>query len=334
MMEGKVRLAHGNGGRWTRELVEEVFLRALGARPPEDLLDAAPLELEAGRWAFTTDGFVVSPPIFPGGSIGSLAIHGTCNDLASVGAIPRFASAAFILEEGLEIALLERVVRDVAEAARDAGLPVIAGDTKVVERGKGDGLFVSMSGAGFVPRGRDLSPSRLCAGDVWLVSGPVGDHGAAIVAARGEYALEAPITSDSANLSPLVETLLGEVPTVRFLRDATRGGFAQVIVEASRAGCMGAVLEEGTIPVRPAVEGLCGILGFDPLYLACEGRLVACVPEGEVQRALGALRSHPLGAGSAVVGNVVPGGDVVLRTRVGGERLLEELEEDPVPRIC
>lgn len=334
MTGGKVRLAHGNGGRWTRELVEEVFLRAFGPRSPGELLDATPLDLVAGRWALTTDGFVVSPPIFPGGSIGSLAIHGTCNDLASLGAIPRFASASFILEEGFDIGLLGRLAVDMAEAARDAGLPVVAGDTKVVERGKGDGLFVSMSGFGYVPEGRSLSPSRIRPGDAWIVTGPVGDHGAAIVAARGDYALDAPILSDSANLSPLVEALLGEVPSVRFLRDATRGGFAQVIVEASRAGRVGAVLEEGSVPVRPAVEGLCDILGFDPLYLACEGRLVACVPEEDVGRALGALRSHPLGLESSLVGRVVCGEDVSLKTLVGGERLLEELEEDSVPRIC
>lgn len=334
MTGATIRLDHGNGGRWTRELVEGIFLRAQGKGAGAALLDAAPLRLEGGRWAFTTDGFVVSPPVFPGGTIGSLAVHGTCNDLAVMGARPRFASSSFILEEGLRTDLLERVVQDMARAAVEAGLALVAGDTKVVEKGRGDGLYIAMSGLGEVPAGRDPMPGNIGPGDAWLVSGPVGDHGAAIVAARGDYALDAPIASDSANLSPLVEALFERVSTVQFLRDATRGGLAQVIVEASGAAGLGAVLEEAAIPVRPAVEGLCDILGFDPLYLACEGRLVACVPWDAASEALDSLRGHPLGVGSAVIGRVAGGREVVLRTRVGGERLLEELEEDPVPRIC
>jgi hydrogenase expression/formation protein HypE len=334
MAETKIRLAHGNGGRWTRELVEDVFLRAQGRGPEGALLDAAPLSLDGGRWAFTTDGFVVTPHVFPGGTIGSLAVHGTCNDLAALGARPRFASAAFILEEGLDADLLATVAEDMARAARDAGLTLAAGDTKVVERGKGDGLYVAMRGLGEIPAGRDLSPTNLRPGDVWLVSGPVGDHGAAIVVARGDYALDAPILSDSANLSPLVEALLGAVPGTRFLRDATRGGLAQVVVESCHSAGLGTVLEEGDIPVRPSVEGLCDILGFDPFYLACEGRLLACVPGHLADEALRSLRGHPLGAGAAIIGSVSQGDEVILRTRVGGERLLEELEEDPVPRIC
>jgi hydrogenase expression/formation protein HypE len=334
MAGSAIRLEQGNGGRWTRELVEDVFLAAQGKGPGAAQLDAARLELSGGRWAFTSDSFVVSPLEFPGGSIGSLAVHGTCNDLAVMGAWPRYASASFVLEEGLDEALLSRVARDMALAAREAGLDLVTGDTKVVERGKGDGIFIAMSGLGEVPEGRDLSPANLRIGDAWLVSGPVGDHGAAVMAARGDYALDVPIRSDSANLAPLVEALLAAVPETRFLRDATRGGIAQVLVEVSRARGLGAILDESSIPVRPEVEGLCDILGFDPLHLACEGRLVACVPGDLATRALEAMTSLVLGGASAVIGHVAEGDEVILNTRMGGTRLLEELEEDPIPRIC
>lgn len=334
MAKERIRLAHGNGGRWTRELVENIFLAAQGKDPEAAFADAASLDLKGGAWAFTCDGFVVSPPVFPGGTIGSLAIHGTCNDLAALGALPRFASASFILEEGLQGDLLEKIACDMAKAAKDAKIELATGDTKVVERGKGDQIFICMSGLGEIPGGRSLSPLRVRDGDAWLVSGPVGDHGAAILAARGDFALDVPILSDSANLSPLVEVILGAVPETRFIRDVTRGGLAQVIVEACRARGGGAILEEGEIPIREEVEGLCDILGFDPLHLACEGRLVVCVPAGSAQAALDAMRGHPLGSGAAHIGRATAGTEVILRTRVGGERLLDELEEDPVPRIC
>jgi len=333
-MTDRIDLSHGSGGRRTRELVEELFLSAFGALGPDAALDAAVLAPLSGRLAFTVDGFTVSPLEFPGGSIGSLSVHGTCNDLVCAGARPRFAAASFLLEEGLEIDLLVRIVSDMAAAAEEAGIRLAAGDTKVVQRGRADGVYISLSGIGEIPDGRDVCPRSLRPDDAWLVSGPVGDHGAAILTARGEVKLETPLQSDSACLAPLAEALFDAVPNVRFLRDPTRGGLAQAVVEACRTSGVGCRIQEDAIPIRPEVRSVCEILGFDSLHLACEGRLLAAVPPGDRIAALEAMRSHPLGRKAAAIGAVTVGRHPILVTSIGGERILDELEDDPVPRIC
>ncbi len=296
------------------------------------------------RLAFTTDAFVVSPLFFPGGSIGDLAVNGTVNDLAVGGARPLHLSASFILEEGFPIADLRRIVADMAAAAAVAGVDVVTGDTKVVQRGKADGCYITTAGVGVLERPVSLGARTIRPGDVVLVSGPVGDHGMTVMLARGELDLEADLRSDTAALSGLVATLLDACPGVRALRDATRGGVATILNEWATAAGVAIVVDEDAVPVRPEVRGASELLGIDPLYVACEGRFVATVEAGAEDAALAALRSHPLGAEAAVIGtvgapktgtgNAPPSPLVLLRTGFGGTRILDMLVGDPLPRIC
>jgi hydrogenase expression/formation protein HypE len=330
-----VTLAHGAGGKASAALLSAVFLPAFAA--PAPLTDAAVVELASGeRLAFSTDSYVVQPLRFPGGSAGHLAVHGTINDLAMMGARPLALSAAFVLEEGLPIDALREVVADMAEAAAAAGVPVVTGDTKVVQRGAADGMYISTAGVGVIPPDRELSAAKVAVGDVVLVSGTMGDHGTAVMLARGDLALEADIVSDTAPLHGMVEQLLAAAPHTRWLRDSTRGGVGTVCNELARDADLTVVLDETALPVRPEVAAACEILGIDPLYVANEGKLVAVVPPDEAAAALSALRAHPHGSGGMQVGEIhaEPAGIVVLRTAMGGTRIVDMLVGDPLPRIC
>jgi hydrogenase expression/formation protein HypE len=332
-----VTLAHGAGGRAMRTLVEALFVEAFRNPLLEPLEDQAVFEVKAGRLAFTTDSYVVTPLFFPGGSIGDLAVNGTVNDLAVSGARPLYLSAGFILEEGFPVAELRRVVEAMQAAAVAAGVQVVTGDTKVVERGKGDGCYVSTAGVGVIERLPLPGAAGARCGDAVLVSGPVAEHGVTILLARGELELEADVRSDTAPLAGLVQRLLDAAsPGVRCLRDVTRGGLATVVNEIAAAARVGVRLDERRIPVREVVAGACELLGIDPLHMACEGRLVAVVAPELADAALEALRSDPAGAGAAWIGEVTesPAGRVLLRTGFGGTRVLDMLIGHPLPRIC
>jgi hydrogenase expression/formation protein HypE len=335
--EERITLAHGSGGKATQTLIEALFLPAFDNPLLAPLEDQAVFEAAGARLAFTTDSFVVSPLFFPGGSIGDLAINGTVNDLAVSGARPLHLSAGFILEEGFPVEDLRRIVGDMATAAAEAGVQVVTGDTKVVNKGKADGCYVTTTGVGIVERPISLGAANARPGDAVLVSGPIGDHGVTIMLARGELDIEADLESDTAPLASLVAGLLDAVPEgVRCLRDATRGGVATILNEVARAADVAVVVDERTIPVRDEVRGACEILGIDPLYVACEGRLVAVVDGDRADDALTAFQAHPLGKGAAVVGEVKddPPTLVLLKTEFGGTRIVDMLIGDPLPRIC
>lgn len=334
MDDARIGLAHGNGGRFMRELIAEVFLRHLGNPALDADADAVPLALNGGEVMLTTDGFTVQPLEFPGGTIGSLAVHGTVNDLAVAGATPLYMSLGVIIEEGFEINTLERIVVSLAAAAREADVRVVAGDTKVVRRGEGSGLYLVATGVGVRQQGLRLGLGEVRDRDVLLVSGPVGDHGTAVLLAREEFGLSGELASDAASVLPLAQALLG-VPGLKFMRDPTRGGLATVVHEIVRASGLEARLDEPSIPVRPPVRSVCETLGYDPLYLACEGRIVAVVAPEHAARSLEALRAVPAGREAAIIGRMSGAGTrVVLGTELGGERYIEELEDDPLPRIC
>lgn len=336
-----VTLAHGGGGKAMKDLIDDVFVRVFGAPGDAPLEDQARLPLTAftargDRLAFTTDAYVVDPLEFPGGDIGALAVNGTVNDLAVGGAVPCYLSCAVILEEGVELELVRRIARSMAEAARRARVEIVTGDTKVVQRGACDKLFITTTGVGAIPRGRELGAGRARLGDVVVVNGWLGDHGAAILGARGDMRLDSPIESDCAPLHELVEILLTAAPGTRCLRDATRGGVATVVNEIAAASGVAIELEEDRTPVRAEVRGFCEILGLDPLYLANEGKLVAVVPAAEAAAAVAALASHPLGTGAAAIGCVIGGrpGRVTMRTVLGGHRIVDMLVGEQLPRIC
>ena len=335
--EERITLSHGAGGKATQTLIEAVFLEAFRNPVLAALEDGATLSLDCARAAFTTDSFVVSPLFFPGGDIGDLAVNGTVNDLAMCGARPAFLSAGFILEEGFPVADLRRIAASMAAAAGAAGVSIVAGDTKVVERGKADGCYVTTSGVGLLERQVSLSAAGARPGDAVIVSGPMGEHGAAIMLARGDFGIEAPIVSDTAPLHGLVAALLDALPGgVRSLRDATRGGVATVLNEVATASQVAVVVEEEALPVRAEVTGVCELLGIDPLYVACEGRFVAVVDGEHADRAVQVLRGQPGGAGAVRIGTVRddPPGLVLLRTVFGGTRIVDLLVGDPLPRIC
>jgi hydrogenase expression/formation protein HypE len=336
LKEERITLSHGSGGKATQTLIEAVFLEAFSNPLLAPLEDGAVLTAHGGRLAFTTDSYVVSPLFFPGGDIGDLAVNGTVNDLAVSGARPLWLSAGFILEEGFPVADLERIVGSMAAAAERAGVQVVTGDTKVVQRGKADGCYVNTAGVGVIERPVELGVATARPGDVVLVSGPIGEHGITIMLARGELDIESEVESDTAPLNGLVERLLDAAPGVRGLRDATRGGVATICNEVARAAGVAVVVDEDSVPVRPDVRGACELLGIDPLYVACEGRLVAIVDGDQVDAAMAALRSHPLGEGAAVIGRVRddPPGLVLLKTSFGGTRIVDLLVGDPLPRIC
>jgi hydrogenase expression/formation protein HypE len=331
-----ITLAHGAGGKATRALVEQLFLEELSNPLLEPLGDSALLEVNGARLAFTTDSYVVKPIVFPGGDIGELAVNGTVNDLAVAGARPVALSAGFVIEEGFEVARLRELAASMARAAERAGVPVATGDTKVVERGKADGLYVNTAGIGVVPTGVELGAARARAGDRVLVSGTLGDHGMAVMIARGELQLEVELESDTAPVHELAASLLELGGAVRWLRDPTRGGLATALNELARESGLAVALDEASLPLRPAVIGACEILGIDPLYVANEGKLVAVVAPESADDALARLRAHELGAQAALIGEIrpEPEGLVVLDTAFGGGRIVDMLVGDPLPRIC
>jgi hydrogenase expression/formation protein HypE len=331
-----VQLAHGGGGRKMARLIETVMLPAFSNPALAALGDGALIRAGLEDLAFTTDTFVVKPIFFPGGDIGSLAIHGTANDLAMCGAEPIAFSAGFVIEEGFPMADLHRLVASMAVAAASVGAPVVTGDTKVVDKGKGDGIFINTSGVGRMRPGVHVGPQRARPGDAVLVSGPIGDHGIAVMAAREGIDFVTSLQSDSAPVVDLVRALLAAVPDVHVLRDPTRGGLATALVEIAGASGVGIRLDESTIPVRPEVRGACELLGFDPLYVACEGRFLAIVPGERSRAALAAVQSLPAGRDARLIGTVVGDdpGHVVLRTQIGSHRRLDRLSGEQLPRIC
>jgi len=331
-----VQLAHGGGGRLSQRLVEELFLPAFANPALAALHDGALLEVAGARLAFSTDSYVVRPLFFPGGDIGSLAVHGTVNDLSMCGARPLALSAGFILEEGFPMADLERVVASMREAAAAAEVAIVTGDTKVVDRGKGDGVYINTAGIGLVPPGITIDPRRAAPGDVVLVSGTLADHGIAVLSVREGLRFETALTSDSAPLHGLVAAVLAAGADVHVLRDPTRGGVASALNEIAAAAGVGIELDEARLPVREAVRGACELLGFDPLYVANEGKLIAIVAPEQAEPALQALRAHPLGREAAIIGRVSAErpGRVVLRTTLGTRRLLDMLAGEQLPRIC
>jgi hydrogenase expression/formation protein HypE len=333
----QVTLAHGGGGRLTHTLIERMFLAAFRNPALEPLHDGAVLDVPPGRLAVSTDTYVVSPRFFPGGDIGSLAVHGTVNDLAMCGARPLALTTGFVLEEGLAMDELWRIVTSMARAAREAGVSVVTGDTKVVDRGKGDGVFINTTGIGVVREGVDVAPRRARPGDRLLLSGRIADHGIAILSVREGLAFETAIESDSAALDGIVGALLDAAGAdVHVLRDPTRGGLASATNEIAASANVGLRLEETAIPVAEQVRGACEILGLDPLYVANEGKFLAVVAPEAAGAALAALRAHPLGREAALVGEVVADhpGRVFLRSRIGGTRIVDMLSGEQLPRIC
>lgn len=328
-----IGLAHGNGGRLMRQLINDVFARYLGNPHLDTSLDSAFVPFDGnGTLAITTDGFTVQPLEYPGGNIGSLAIHGTVNDLAVAGARPLYLSLNAFIEEGTELALLERLVAAMAEAAREANVEIVTGDTKVVGRGECGGVFFATTGVGMREPGVELDSRNIRPGDRILVSGPVGDHGAAVMLARGEFGLTGELASDSASVAPVARALMG-IEGLRFMRDPTRGGLATVAHELTRLSGRGVRLVEEAIPVRDAVASVCEVLGFDPLYLACEGRIVAVIAPEAADSALAAVSE--IAPDACLIGTIEDQpGPVVMETALGGERILDELEDDPLPRIC
>jgi hydrogenase expression/formation protein HypE len=340
-----VLLGHGSGGKLTADLIQRVFLPELGNEILSALEDQATIALASGgasnghpapRLAFTTDSFVVRPLFFPGGDIGRLAVHGTVNDLAVGGATPLYLSAAFILEEGLPMDDLRRVVTSVAESCREAGVQLVTGDTKVVDHGKGDQIFITTSGIGLVPAGRKLSIRNARPGDQVLVSGTIGDHGIAIMSVREGLEFETVLQSDCAPLHDLTRVMLEACPEIRCMRDPTRGGVSSALNELGAASKVGVRLREASLPLRAEVSAACEMLGLDPLYVANEGKLIAVVPREHADRVLGVMRQHPLGQNAALIGEVVDEhpGMVIMRSVIGGDRVVTMLAGEQLPRIC
>lgn len=337
LKHGQVDMAHGSGGRAMAQLIDELFARHLGNEYLGQGDDGAVLPLPGeGRLVMATDAHVVSPLFFPGGDIGCLSVHGTVNDVAVMGAKPLYLAASFILEEGFPLGDLARIVQSMAAAASAAGVPVVTGDTKVVERGKGDGVFITTTGVGVVPPGRELSGRRARPGDVILVSGTLGDHGMAIMAERESLGFESPIVSDTAALHGLIETLLATGTDLRVLRDPTRGGLATTLNEIARQSGVGMMLQEKALPVKPAVNAACELLGLDPLYVANEGKLIAICAAADAATLLSIMHMHPLGKDAAIIGEVHADDHhfVQMTTAFGGRRIVDWLSGEQLPRIC
>jgi len=333
---GRVDMTHGSGGRAMAQLIEELFLAAFDNDWLRAANDQACFAVQGGRMVMATDSHVVSPLFFPGGDIGCLSVHGTVNDVAMSGAKPLYLSASFILEEGFPLADLKRIVESMAHAAREAGVPIVTGDTKVVEQGKGDGVFITTTGVGVVPDGVNISGDRARPGDTILVSGTLGDHGVAIMAQRESLGFGTTIQSDTAALHDLVARMVAAVPDIHALRDPTRGGLATTLNEIARQSGVGMMLREEAIPVRQEVEAACELLGLDPLYVANEGKLICiCAPE-HADELLAAMRAHPLGANAAIIGAVHedPHHFVQMETAFGGKRIVDWLTGEQLPRIC
>ncbi len=334
---GLVEMSHGAGGRAMAQLINQVFVAAFDNPLLGQGNDQARLPMPAGRLVVTTDGYVITPRVFPGGDIGSLAVHGTVNDVAMAGAVPLYLTAGFVLEEGLPLADLVAIVRSMARAAREAGVSVVTGDTKVVERGGCDGLFITTTGVGVITDDRlDLSGDKARPGDLILVSGTLGDHGVAVMSQRETLTFETPILSDSAALHDLVADMVEAVPEIRAMRDPTRGGLAATLNELAQQSGVGMAIREADIPLKPAVRGACELLGLDPLTVANEGKLLAICPPERAEALLEAMRAHPLGHEAAVIGRVVQDPDcfVQMETRLGGRRIVDWLAGEQLPRIC
>src|SRR5262245_23399996 len=329
-------LGHGSGGRLTHQLLQKMILPAFLNPALETQHDGAVLSVKEGRLAFSTDSYVVKPIFFPGGDIGDLAVNGTVNDLSMCGAMPQYLSASFIIEEGLAMDDLWRIVRSMKRAADAAGVALVTGDTKVIDRGKGDKIFINTSGIGLVPKEVHIDPALAERGDVIIVSGPIASHGMAIMSVREGLEFETPIESDTAPLNNLVQTILEASNAVHVLRDPTRGGVASALNEIAERSNVGVLIREALIPLRSEVQGACEILGLDPLYVANEGKLLAFVPPHDADRVLAAMREHPLGRDCAVIGEVVAdhAGVVVMRTRIGGNRVVDMMSGEQLPRIC
>lgn len=336
-----VTLAHGGGGKAMKDLIDDVFVGAFDNPLLAPLDDQARIDLSSlaqygDRLAFTTDSFVVDPLIFPGGDIGKLAVCGTVNDLAVGGALPLYLSCAVIVEEGVPIDLLRQIAGSMAATAKDASVKIVTGDTKVVNKGACDQMFITTTGVGVIAAGVELGAHRATPGDAVLVNGLLGDHGAAILGARGDMALQSPIESDCAPLQGLTARLLEAAPNTRFIRDPTRGGIATVLNEIAEASQIAIEIDEAATPLRDEVRGFCEILGLDPLYLANEGKIVAIAPPDEAAAAVDAMRAHPLGRQAAIIGHVMAGepGRVAMRTIFGGRRIVDMLVGEQLPRIC
>jgi hydrogenase expression/formation protein HypE len=333
---GSIDMAHGGGGRATAELISNLFQRHLTNPILDQGNDAALLPPAAGRLVMSTDGHVISPIFFPGGDIGSLAVHGTLNDVAMAGAKPLYLTAGFILEEGFPIADLGKIVISMARAAEAAGVPIVTGDTKVVEKGKGDGVFITTTGLGVVPDGVHVSVERANPGQAILLSGPIGDHGVAILSKRENLEFETEIRSDSAALHTLVADMISASPGIAVLRDPTRGGLAATLNEIARTAQVGIHLEENAIPIKPDVKAACELLGLDPLYVANEGKLVCFCEPGDADAVLAAMRAHPLGRDAALIGTATEDDAhlVEMETEIGGVRVVDWLAGEQLPRIC
>ncbi len=334
--DGVVDMSHGSGGRAMAQLIDEIFVKHFDNELLRQANDQAAFDVPPGRMVMSTDGHVISPLFFPGGDIGSLAVHGTVNDVAMSGAKPLYLSAGFILEEGFPLADLERVVISMGKAAVAAGVPVVTGDTKVVERGKGDGVFITTTGVGIVPEGVNISGDLARPGDAILVNGTMGDHGVAIMSSRENLEFETSIESDSAALHTLIAEMVSAVPEIHCLRDPTRGGLATTLNELAHQSSVGMKLMESAIPVRPAVKAACELLGLDPLYVANEGKLICICPQQEAQRLLEVMQAHLLGQEAAIIGEVTEDqhGFVQMETSFGGSRVVDWLVGEQLPRIC
>ena len=336
LKHGLVDLTHGSGGRAMAQLIRELFVRELANEYLAQGDDGARLGRATGRLVVATDAHVVSPLFFPGGDVGCLSVNGTINDVAVMGARPLYLAASFVLEEGFSLADLAKIAASMGRASREAGVPVVTGDTKVVERGKADGVFITTTGVGELRDGIDCSGANARPGDVVLLSGPIGAHGMAIMACRENLSFDAPIVSDTAALHGLVDALLRAAPGLHTMRDATRGGVGATLNEIAQQSGVGIEIDEAAIPIPAPVEAACELLGLDPLYVANEGRLLAICPPDLADAALGALRTHPLGAEATKIGGVIedPRRFVQMRTRLGGRRIVDWLHGDQLPRIC
>lgn len=334
MEDTRILLAHGNGGRLMRELIADIFARHLANPLLDTNADAVTLPPLDGEPMVTTDGFTVQPLEFPGGNLGSLAVHGVVNDLAVAGADPRYLTLSALIEEGLEVEVLDRLIASFSAAARECGVVVVAGDTKVVRRGEGGGLYLSVAGIGVKRAQAPLNIKSIAPGDVVLVSGPVGDHGIAVMLAREQFGLSGELRSDSASVLPLAQAVR-DLPGLRFMRDPTRGGLATVAHEIARACGHNVALNQSLVPLRPEVVSVCEMLGYDPYFLACEGRIVAVADAAAAETVLARWRALPQGRDACIIGRIEAGDSrVILETELGGRRVLDELEDDPLPRIC
>lgn len=331
-----VNMTHGSGGRAMAQLIEELFVKHFDNELLRQANDQASFKVSEGRMVMSVDGHVISPLFFPGGDIGALSVHGTVNDVAMSGATPLYLSAGFILEEGFPLSDLERIIISMAKAARDANVPVITGDTKVVEKGKGDGVFITTTGIGVVPDGINISGDLAQPGDVILVNGSMGDHGVAIMSSRENLQFETTIESDSASLHTLIADMVKTVPGIHCLRDPTRGGLATTLNELAQQSGVGMSIRESDIPVKPAVSAACELLGLDPLYVANEGKLICICKAGDAERVLKTMQAHPLGTEAAIIGEVIEDehGFVQMQTTFGGSRIVDWLAGEQLPRIC